>query len=163
MSSHAEPWAKACIAARAGLEPGAAYYAICRPQDAHAVRIQARATAGATTDSVDAAAAPGLSEESGFFVRLTLTPSGPGTQATAEVSADGVTFRRVDQRVIGSALAYQGVLASSHGAGPATFFFGGVTRASGGTTTPVAAATLPKATLLGGAKSGRSWDGTVRP
>lgn len=163
VSSHAEPWAKACIAARAGLEAGAAYYAICRPQDAHAVRIQARATAGATTDSVDAATAPGLSEESGFFLRLTLAPSGAGTQATAEVSADGVTFRRVDQRVVGSPLAYQGILASSHGAGPATFSFGDVVRASGGTSTPIAAATLPKTTLLGGAKSGRSWDGTVRP
>mgnify|MGYP001426111206 CR=1 FL=1 len=66
-------------------------------------------------------------------------------------------------RVVGSPLAYQGILASSHGAGPATFSFGDVVRASGRTSTPLAAATLPKTTLLGGAKSGRSWDGTVRP
>ncbi|MBL8611250.1 MAG: chitobiase/beta-hexosaminidase C-terminal domain-containing protein [Myxococcales bacterium] len=153
-SSHAEPWGKACLAARASLADGAAYYAVCRPQDAHAVRVQARASAGASTDAVEAAAAPGLSPESGFFLRLILAPSGASTTVTGEVSSDGVTYRRVDSRVIAGALDYRGILASSHGAGRARFSFGGVTVATPAGTTPVGPTTWKTGTLLGGAKSG---------
>ncbi|WP_272090876.1 hypothetical protein [Nannocystis bainbridge] len=136
-NSHVEPWAKACLAARAGLEADAAYLAICRPADDHPLRVQLREVAGASTQALEFAGVAGLTGESPAFVRLERTLDATCVRGLG--SSDGATWTAIAEHCFAEPLTHVGLAASSHGAGALPLLFVAPTATPGG---PVTAADL---------------------
>ncbi|PCC70595.1 Phosphoinositide phospholipase C, Ca2+-dependent [Nannocystis exedens] len=151
-NSHVEPWAKACLAARAGLQADAAYLAICRPADDHPLRVQRRETAGAGTEAFEFAGVPGLTGESPAFVRLERLADASCVRGLG--SSDGVGWTAIAEHCFSEPLTHVGLAAASHGAGPLPLLFVAPTATPGG---PVAAADLtvtPLGAGVGGVADG---------
>lgn len=145
-NSHVEPWAKACLAARAGLAADAAYLAICRPADDHPLRVQLRETAGASTQALEFAGVSGLTGESPAFVRLERMADGTCVRGLG--SSDGAAWTAIAEHCFAQPLTHVGLAASSHGAGSLPLLFVAPTATPGG---PVAAADLAVTPLGAGA------------
>lgn len=142
-SSHCEPYAKACLIARASAAADAPYLAICRPADDHPLRVQLRATAGASSEAFELPEISGLGAELPAFARLQRT--GPCVSGLG--SPDGAQWTVLAEHCFPAPPAEVGVVASAHGAGEIDLVFAGLTATPGG---PIDAATL-KVTPLGGA------------
>jgi len=151
-SSHVEPWAKACLGARVGLAADAAYLAVCRAADDHPLRVQLRATAGATTQAVEIGEVAGLAAETLVFVRLERMDDAACMRGLG--SRDGLAWTPIAEHCFAEPLTHVGLLASSHGAGPLQLLFVAPTATPGG---PVAAADLALTEL--GAGVGAVQDG----
>lgn len=126
-NSHVEPFAKGCLMARASLEPGARYFAVCRPADDEPLRVQWRADPGGTSTAIEAAVAPDNTLDGPGVAFVRLQAESGGTCLRGEGSSDGVTWVEIGARCFDEALPLQGLSASAHGAGPVRLLFGGVT------------------------------------
>jgi len=126
-NSHVEPFAKACLMARASLDPAAPYFAVCRPADQEPLRVQWRATQGGSSVATEHAISPDntLDGPGAAFVRLRLGDA--GTCITGEGSADGTTWIPIDDHCFDAPLVLQGITASSHDSGVVRLLVGNVT------------------------------------
>ncbi len=120
-SSHVEPWAKACLAARMGLAADAPYLAVCRPADNHPLAVQFRPTAGASSKSKDLAQISGLDVETPVFARLELGPDALCARGLG--SADGVVWTLIAEQCFPAPLTHLGLTGSSHDAGELRLLF----------------------------------------
>ncbi len=120
-SSHVEPWAKACLAARQGLAADAPYLAICRPADDHPLSVQFRPTAGANTKSSDLPQISGLDIETPVFARLELGPDALCARGLG--SPDGVVWTLLAEQCFAAPLTHLGITGSSHDAGELRLLF----------------------------------------
>lgn len=150
MSSHVEPWAKACVGARVGVAADAPYLAVCRPADDHPLSVQLRAVAGGSTEGIDLAPVDGLSAETPAFVRLERA----GTCVRGLGSADGLAWAKIAEHCFAQTPMHLGLLASSHGAGALRHLYVGVAAQPGG---PIGAGELTVVPL--GAGAGAVQDG----
>jgi len=149
-SSHVEPWAKGCLVARQGEAADAAYLAICRPADDHALRVQVREQAGGESEAIELGGIDGLSAETPAFVRLEVE----GACARGLGSVDGVMWKVITKRCFAGPLGPVGVVASGHGGGLFRSVYAGLSAAPGG---PIDAAMLSPAPL--GQAAGAVQDG----
>ncbi|WP_224362962.1 Ca2+-dependent phosphoinositide-specific phospholipase C [Hyalangium versicolor] len=156
-NSHVDEWGKACLMARADTAANARYFAICRAADNHKLRIQYRtATGGASSAAeVDIVPADTVDQESLSFLQLTVTYDGTQTCASGYGSQNGTTWKLAGSKCISGLLASQGLAASSHGSGKMKLLFTNVKRGS----TLYRATSFPNKNLIGGAASGRVFDG----
>lgn len=145
-SSHVEPWAKACLAARSGLAADAPYLAICRPADNHPLSVQFRPTAGASTKSKDLPQISGLDIETPVFARLELGPDALCARGLG--SPDGVVWTLIAEQCFAAPLTHLGLTGSSHDAGELRLLFADLQLTTRGpltaedfTVTPLGAAT----------------------
>lgn len=127
-NSHVEPFAKACLMARASLDPGAPYFAVCRPADDEPLRIQWRSSAGGDSSDVehDITADNTLDPPGAAFVRLRVDQG--GTCVAGDGSADGTDWVEIGGRCFAEPLPLQGVSASAHDAGPVRLLLGDLVR-----------------------------------
>lgn len=144
MSSHVEPWAKACVGARVGVAADAPYLAVCRPADDHPPSVQLRAVAGGSTEGIELAGIDGLSAETPAFVRIERA----GACVRGFGSADGLAWAKIAEHCFAQTPTHLGLLASSHGAGALRHLFVGVTALPGG---PIGAGDLTVVGLGSGA------------
>ncbi|MCB9568553.1 MAG: hypothetical protein H6710_15280 [Myxococcales bacterium] len=119
-SSSAEEWAKACLAARAGVDPAAPYLAVCRPADDQRLRVQLRAAQGEDSDAIEQGPPAGLDDETPAFVRLERDAG--GLCARGWGSADGAQWSLIAEHCFDAPLTHVGVAASGHG-GPIRLLF----------------------------------------
>lgn len=153
-SSHVEPFAKACLVARASAEPSAPNVAVCRTFDSHPIRVQIRKVAGGPTTAVDASPLDNLTDETAAFLRLAVEASaGGGTRVIASSSVDGVTWTPIATTSVGVPLPVRGIGVSSHGERAVKALFVDLRRDGA----PVSIAGMT-AHAIGGA-SGRAFDG----
>lgn len=136
-SSHAEPYAKACLMARASERPDAPNVAVCRTFDKHPPRMQVRRTRGGSTSSVELAQGIGVSSESPAFFRLAIRTMGAETEVTTEASVDGLDWRVVGTARVPGRLPLRGLAISSHGRSNARALFGEPIRTHGGVSEPL--------------------------
>lgn len=158
-SSHVEPFAKACLVARAGLEPGAPSVSVCRTFDDGPPRAQIRRRAGAAAEIRAAPSFAGLRSEAPAFLRLAVeeTPSG-GAAVTASASRDGKAWKTITKATLPTTLPYRGVAVSSHGSAPVKGLFADLVRARNGKFQGVESADLtPRA--IGALATGELFDG----
>ncbi|NUO54971.1 MAG: hypothetical protein HOV80_39535 [Polyangiaceae bacterium] len=152
-SSHVEPWAKGCLVARAGAGAGSASFAVCRPADEHVIRVQVRATNGASTDAYEVPINDSntIDDDAAAYLRLVVEPSGGGATARGYASQDGITWKLIRTQSFGVPLPIQGVAASGHGSSsPVRFLFGNVVRTiEGGTPAVIDLVQLAKSELGG--------------
>lgn len=132
-SSHVDRGAKGCLMARASLDQGAPFFAVCRPADNDTVRVLRRDTASANVILAQGTYAtdPPYSSESTFFARLTVTPQGAGVRVKGEGSIDGATWVTLDERTFVGPLPLQGVGVAAKADVATHALFAGLTRASG--------------------------------
>lgn len=161
-SSHVEPFAKACLVARASMDADAANVAVCRPFDDHPPRVQIRSTKGAETTSMDVPAFDGVRAESPAFLRLGVKQSGSGSRVTAEVSADGTRWSTITTVDVATALPMRGISVSSHGSGKVKGLFVRLTKTQNGVASPVTS-TLLTPNAIGKGASGSMFDGVFAP
>lgn len=159
-SSHVEPFAKACVVARASDAPDAAYAAVCRTFDRYPPRMQVRAVTGGETTALDAPPLPDFDAEVPALLRLVVAPEDASTTVRAEVSADGARWVAIGTTTIAGALPARGLAVSSHDRAPVKALFAGVTRARRGAA-PVAIGlrALPWRKGIGAASSGEAFAG----
>jgi hypothetical protein len=119
VSSHVEPWGKACVGARGGLDAGAPYLAVCRPTDEHPLRVQLREQQDGDTQAIEIAETDGLGVEVPALVRLVRE----GACVRGLGSVDGVAWKAIAEHCFAAPPAYVGLLASSHGGGEVRSLF----------------------------------------
>jgi hypothetical protein len=161
-SSHVEPYAKACLMARASEDPRSANVAVCRTFDGHPPRAQVRASHGGKTYARSMKATPGTSAEAAAFLRLSVTPRGARSDVVAEASIDGVAWTTLLQRTLDGSLPRRGLAVSSHGRGPVRAVFGAITRERRGALEAIDAAKLPLRSAIGARAVGRIDEGQAR-
>ncbi len=161
-SSHVEPFAKACLVARASDGPGAANVAVCRPFDTNPPRAQIRSTDGGATSSVDGPAFAGVSAESPAFLRLSVRKNGSGSRVTASVSADGALWSTITTVDLAMPLPLRGISVSAHDGPEVKGLFVNLTRTEGNTSSLVGAGDLA-AKAVGAGASGAVFDGVFPP
>jgi len=152
-NSWVEPFAKGCLVARTGLEPGAAGLAVCRPADDGRLRVQVRASAGASTTATEAdvVAPETIDPEGAAFVRLRVSQD--GTCAAGDGSRDGEHWVEIAAQCFSAPLVLQGLTASSHDGGVVRLLFGDLVLDDA----PLDLAALTGAAL--GTASAQAWDG----
>ncbi len=141
-SSHIEPWAKACLAARRGPGPAAPYLAVCRAADDHPLRVQVRRGPGDDTGAIEPGDHPPPDAESPAFAGHELDPDGMCARGLG--SADGEIWTLIAEHCFAAPLTDLGVTASSHAGGPLRLVFADLRVAPDG---PLAAADLVVAPL----------------
>lgn len=162
-SSHVEPFAKACLVARASEAADAPYASVCRTFDRHPARMQVRAVAGGETTSVDAPPIAGFAAEVPALLRLVVAPETSRTTVRAEVSADGASWVTIGTTTLAGSLRARGVAVSSHQPKPVKALFAGMTRAkAGGAPTALGLAALSARKGIGAASSGEVFEGVFR-
>lgn len=134
-SSHCEPYAKACLVAREGVAADAAYLAVCRPADAHPLRVQLRTIAGGDSEAFELDEFAGLGGELPAFARLERT----GACVRGLGSADGVQWVLLAEHCFAAPPAHVGLVASAHDGGAIDLEFVGLEADPGG---PIDAAML---------------------
>jgi hypothetical protein len=159
--SHADEEARGCLMARASEDPDAPYFAVCRAADQRPLRVQWRASRGGPTELRESnlVRPDTFSGESTFFARLSLEVSPEGTHAVAEGSLDGATWQVIDRETIGAPLVRQGLAASSHGASPMRFVFGGISVARPGADGVAVVAADLQGRRVGRCERGEVFDG----
>jgi Phosphoinositide phospholipase C, Ca2+-dependent len=119
-NSHSEPFAKACLMARAGVADNDAYFAVCRPSQEKPSRVQFRENKSGATQVREAKTPSGWPEASAPFLRL----AAKGGNLRGEVSVDGKLWQVVAEGAFPSALTNVGFATSSHNpARGASFLF----------------------------------------
>ncbi|MEM9456709.1 MAG: hypothetical protein AAGF11_21205 [Myxococcota bacterium] len=122
-SSSVAEFAKGCVMARAGLEPEAAYFAVCRPADNRPIRAQSRDEPGAGTvnNSTDVAPPNTVDQTSVAWVHLAVHSE--GRCATGYAGWHRGDWVELDTQCFDEPLVYQGLAASSLGSPPVKFLF----------------------------------------
>jgi hypothetical protein len=163
-SSHVEPFAKACLVARAGTEANAANVAVCRTFDDNAPRAQVRATTSGMTTTANASSFDGITTESPAFLRLAIKSTGGGSDVTASASRDGKNWSTITTARLDVPLPFRGVSVSAHGSAEVKGLFAILTRErdSTRTQTPMSTATLEQKAIGAGA-TGDAFDGVFPP
>lgn len=161
--SHVEPYAKACLVARASKEPDAENVSICRTFDVHGPRVQLRRERGGATSSRGAPSFDGVARNVPAFLRLAVTSApGGGSRVLASASHDGSRWTTVASATVPVALPYRGVSVSSHGAVPVKALFANLMREQSGERARVRAGDLEGAPI-GQLASGAAFDGIFAP
>ncbi len=127
-NSHVEPFAKGCLMARAGLESGAPYVAVCRPADEEPVRVQVREQAGGSTVAFEDDIVDADDREPPGVAWLRLEVSDDGRCATGYGAARRGDWVEIASACVSVPLTHQGLAASSHDAGNVRFVFADPTR-----------------------------------
>ena len=127
--SRTNPWAKGCLMSRQSLEPGSAYFAVCRP-DLHILRVQYRTAKGGNTEIYESPIDPASNAP---FVRLAARP-GVGATCFGGLMGDGDNFPDGYSTRLEGTFPFRGLAVSSHGAPPAQMLFGQITLSSAGDT-----------------------------
>ncbi|MBW2526202.1 MAG: hypothetical protein JRI23_18625 [Deltaproteobacteria bacterium] len=163
VNSHVDDFAKGCLMARASLDADSPYVAVCRPADANPIRVQVRASPGASTQAyeVDLLPADTVDDESAPFLRLELSVGSASTSATGYASLDGSTWVTIHSATVAHTLSYQGIAASSHDHSvPVTLLFGNVDRAEGsGQPVRYDLGTFTAETMIGTCRSAETFPG----
>lgn len=120
--------------ARASLDQGAPFFAVCRPADNDTVRVLRRDAASANVMTVQGTFATDgkYSSESTFFARLSVTPQGTTTRVKGEGSVDGITWVTIDERTLTTSLPLQGVGYAAKATDASHVLFAGLVRESAG-------------------------------
>ncbi len=158
-SSHVEPFAKACIVARASEAPDAVNVAVCRLFDENAPRAQIRTSKGGSTTIVEASSIDGLTDETPAFLRLGVRKIAASSEVTAWASRDGRSWARIARTTVVGALPVRGVSVSSHGPAAVKGLFANLVRSANGSARVLAAADLHVKPVGPGA-AGEAFDGT---
>ena len=158
-SSHVEPFAKACLVARASEAPDAVNVAVCRPFDENAPRAQIRATSGGTTTVIEASSFEGITDETPAFLRLGVRKVSGSSEVTAWASRDGRSWARIAKATVGGSLPLRGVSVSSHGPVPVKGLFANLVRNANGRAHLLALSDLHLKAVGAGA-AGDAFDGT---
>ena len=161
-SSHVQPFAKACLVARASDAADAANVAVCRAFDAHPPRAQVRAESGGPTVSRDASAFDGFTAETPAFLRLDVKSVGGGSEVTASASRDGRSWSAILTTTLSIPLRVRGATVSSHGPASVKGLFANLAKTQGGTITTMSTASLQQQALGAGA-AGDAFDGVFPP
>ncbi len=122
-NSWVDPFAKGCLMARAGLDPDAAYFAVCRPADDEPLRTQLRAAAGegSTATEHDVVPPQTVAPSSAAWVRLEVDAS--GLCATGYGAWRRDSWVEIDSHCFEQPLTHQGLAASSHDDGMVKLLF----------------------------------------
>lgn len=122
-NSHTEEWAKGCLMARYSTASNSPYFAVCRPNDDHRLRIQWRLTSGGSSNRTDADVVPSdtIDEESITFVRLMIYNY--GSCAAGYGSQDGIVWSLIGYKCYSVTLPRQGLASSSHDGGKIKFLY----------------------------------------
>ena len=125
-NSHTEDWAKGCLMARQAFNANSPYFAVCRPNDDHRLRIQWRSSTGGSTSRIDADIVPNdtVDEESIAWVKLQLYNN--GTCAAGYGSLDGKDWELIGYKCFNTQLPRQGLASSSHDGGKIKFLYSSV-------------------------------------
>ncbi|MCL2725089.1 MAG: Ca2+-dependent phosphoinositide-specific phospholipase C [Polyangiaceae bacterium] len=127
-SSHVEPFAKACLMARASEDPGAPNVSVCRMFANRAPRMQVRTSRGGATTEIAMTNIQGVSEETPAFLRLEIHENQAGSDVVAEGSIDGEKWQTIGHASVDAHLPLRGTAVSSHGAPSAEAVFGAIVR-----------------------------------
>lgn len=122
-NSWVEPFAKACLMARAGLDAEAPYLAVCRPADTQPLRVQWRSSAGGSSSDTEHDVAPAGTVEPSSAAWIRLEIDADGLCATGYGAWRPNDWIQIDRRCFEQPLTHQGLAASSHGAGPVRLLF----------------------------------------
>jgi hypothetical protein len=152
-NSWVQPFAKGCLMARAGLDPGAPYFAICRPADEEPLRAQIRETSGGDTEAIEHDIIPSNTIAPSSVAWIRLVVSEDGTCATGYGAWQRGRWVEIASRCLPTPLTHQGFAAASHDDGPAKLLF--VDPQRDGTT--IMTDTLTDVSV--GAASGQTFDG----
>ncbi|MCL2776440.1 MAG: hypothetical protein FWD73_00440 [Polyangiaceae bacterium] len=151
-SSHVEPFAKACLMARASEDPEAPNVAVCRMFDKRAPRMQVRATKGGATTQMEMTNIQGVSPKSPAFLRLAIRKRAAGSDVFAQGSIDGERWQTIGQAFVDSPLPLRGTAVSSHGTSHAEAVFGNVVREASNSSSRID--TFPLSLAIGNGASG---------
>ncbi len=113
-NSWVDPFAKGCLMARAGLEPDAPYFAVCRPADTEPLRTQVRVQPGQSSAATEHDIVPPdtVSPSSAAWIRLVVDDS--GLCATGSGAWQPGQWTEIDTQCFDTPLTHQGLAASSH-------------------------------------------------
>lgn len=122
-NSHVERFAKGCLMARAGLDAGAPYLAVCRPADGERLRVQVRLDVGATSMATehDVVLPDSVEPTSVAWVRLEVDSA--GYCATGYGAWQRGAWVSIFTQCFTVPLTHQGLAASSHDGGRVKFLF----------------------------------------
>jgi Phosphoinositide phospholipase C, Ca2+-dependent len=160
--SHTNEWAKGCLMSRQTLEPDSPYFAVCRPDSLHNLRVQWRAAKGGSTGIYESSVDPASNAP---FVRLLATP-GPATTCFSGLMGGGETYPDGFSTCLPGEFLFRGLAASSHDDPTAQMLFGAITLTSGATTTSYTNSSfLPSRAYIGSKPKGSSiaFDGPIGP
>ena len=144
-SSHCEPYAKACLIARADTTAAAPYLAVCRPADEHPLRVQIRALAGGDSEAIELPEVAGLGAETPAFARLERA----GSCVRGLGSPDGVTWAQIAEHCFPAPPAELGLVASAHDGGAIDLVFVAPTASPGGPIETAALTVTPLGQAVG--------------
>ena len=122
-NSHTEDWAKACLMARYSTSSNSMYFAVCRPNDAHRLRIQWRTSNGGGSDRTDGDIVPSDTVDEESVTRVGLYVYSSGKCAAGYGSLKGDVWKLIGYKCYGSPLYRQGLASSSHGGGKIKFLY----------------------------------------
>lgn len=126
-NSHTEDWAKGCLMARSEFSANSPYFAVCRPNDDHKLRIQWRSNSGGGSDRTDAGTLTThwIDGESLSFIRMRITNN--NACAAGFGSQDGIVWNQIgSQKCFSKPLIRHGLASSSHDGGTVKFLYSNV-------------------------------------
>lgn len=157
-SSHVEPFAKACLVARASDHPRSANVAVCRTFDGNPPRAQVRSEDGAATTSIDAPSFDGIAVDSPAFLKLDVKQVAGGSRVTASASLDGEAWSTIATIQLPIVLTSRGISVSSNGDAMVKGLFANLRRRRNGVETSIPMTALEQKALGAGAR-GDAFDG----
>lgn len=122
-NSHTEDWAKGCLMARSSTSSNSMYFAVCRPNDDHRLRIQWRTSNGGGSDRTDADIVPSDTVDEESITRVGLYVYSSGKCAAGYGSLKGDTWKLIGYKCYSSPLYRQGLASSSHDGGRIKFLY----------------------------------------
>ncbi len=122
-NSWVEPFAKACLMARAGLDVDAPYLAVCRPADAEPLRVQWRSSAGGTSSDTEHDVVPPDTVDPSSAAWIRLEVDADGLCATGYGAWQPGDWVQIERRCFEQPLIHQGLAASSHDGGTVRMLF----------------------------------------
>ena len=125
-NSHTEDWAKGCLMARQSFSSDSPYFAVCRPNDDHRLRIQWRSSTGGSTNRTDGNIVPDDTVDEESISRVALYVYNNDTCAAGYGSLDGNSWKLIGYKCFGGPLSRQGLASSSHGGGKVKFLYSSV-------------------------------------
>lgn len=126
INSHTEDWAKGCLMARQAFSSNSPYFAVCRPNDDHKLRIQWRSSTGGSTSRTDGNIVPNDTVDEESITRVGLYVYNNGTCAAGYGSLDGGSWKLIGYKCFSGPLTRQGLASSSHDGGKIKFLYSDV-------------------------------------
>ena len=125
-NSHTEDWAKGCLMARQAFSSSSPYFAVCRPNDDHKLRIQWRSSTGGSTSRTDGNIVPNDTIDEESITRVALYVYNSGTCAAGYGSVGGSSWQLIGYKCFSQPLSRQGLASSSHDGGKIKFLYSSV-------------------------------------